>query len=118
MLGNGSKWGLLASYAYNNNSGASRLGFFTCILLLGLLRTSIDVLDQTLDSIDGWKERIEVLGDRLYDSLKLQGDVEELWYELAKLGLGLRCCFALVVPQLRKEEKRGDKATWGPSIDL
>ncbi|GKE10268.1 hypothetical protein Tco_1413819, partial [Tanacetum coccineum] len=37
----------------NNNSGASRLGFFTCILLLGLLRTSLDVLDQTLDSIDG-----------------------------------------------------------------
>ncbi|GJW50209.1 putative reverse transcriptase domain-containing protein [Tanacetum coccineum] len=37
----------------NNNSEASRLGFFTCILLLGLLRTSIDVLDQTLDSIDG-----------------------------------------------------------------
>ncbi|GKA24134.1 hypothetical protein Tco_0710167 [Tanacetum coccineum] len=58
------------------------------------------------------------LGAGLYDSWKLQGDVEELWDELAKLGLGLRCCFALVVPRLRKEEKGGDKATWGPSIDL
>ncbi|GKG26237.1 hypothetical protein Tco_0399383, partial [Tanacetum coccineum] len=45
------------------------------------------------------------LGARLYDSWKLQGDVEELWDELAKLGVGLRCCFALVVPRLRKEEK-------------
>ncbi|GJY44737.1 hypothetical protein Tco_0432950 [Tanacetum coccineum] len=43
------------------------------------------------------------LGARLYDSWKLQGDVEELWDELAKLGLGLRCCFALVVLRLRKE---------------
>ncbi|GJT68405.1 hypothetical protein Tco_1019885 [Tanacetum coccineum] len=58
------------------------------------------------------------LGAGVYDSWKLQGDVEELWDELAKLGLGLRCCFALVVSRLKKEEKGGDKATWGPSIDL
>ncbi|GJT55678.1 putative reverse transcriptase domain-containing protein [Tanacetum coccineum] len=58
------------------------------------------------------------LGAGLYDSWKLQGDVKELWDELSKLGLGLRCCFALVVPRLRKEEKGGDKATWGPNIDF
>ncbi|GKA05819.1 hypothetical protein Tco_0684939 [Tanacetum coccineum] len=40
------------------------------------------------------------LGAGVYDSWKLQGDVEDLWDELAKLGLGLRCCFALVVPRL------------------
>ncbi|GJW81636.1 hypothetical protein Tco_0145611 [Tanacetum coccineum] len=40
------------------------------------------------------------LGAGVYDSCNLQGDVEELWDELAKLGLGLRCCFALVVPRL------------------
>ncbi|GJS50388.1 hypothetical protein Tco_0600509 [Tanacetum coccineum] len=28
------------------------------------------------------------------------GDVEELWDELAKLGLGLRCCLVLMVPRL------------------
>ncbi|GJX63524.1 hypothetical protein Tco_0296424 [Tanacetum coccineum] len=58
------------------------------------------------------------LGAGVYDSWKLQGDLEELWDELAKLGLGFRCCFALVVSRLRNEEKGGDKATWGPSIDL
>ncbi|GJU09359.1 hypothetical protein Tco_1131755 [Tanacetum coccineum] len=40
------------------------------------------------------------LGAGVYDSWKLQGDVEELWDELAKLGLGLRCCLVLMVPQL------------------
>ncbi|GJT08555.1 retrovirus-related pol polyprotein from transposon TNT 1-94 [Tanacetum coccineum] len=40
------------------------------------------------------------LGAGVYDSWKLQGDVEELWDELAKLGLGLRCCLVLMVPRL------------------
>ncbi|GJY55466.1 hypothetical protein Tco_0454581 [Tanacetum coccineum] len=69
----------------------------------------------TLEAKKTWWLKI---GAVVYDSWKLQGDVEELWDELAKLGLVLRCCFALVVPRLRKEEKGGDKATWGPSIDL
>ncbi|GJR60841.1 retrovirus-related pol polyprotein from transposon TNT 1-94 [Tanacetum coccineum] len=35
--------------------------------------------------------------DNIY---RLIGDVEELWDELAKLGLGLRCCLVLMVPRL------------------
>nr|GEW91310.1 reverse transcriptase domain-containing protein [Tanacetum cinerariifolium] len=40
------------------------------------------------------------LGARVYDSWKLQGDVEDLWDELAKLGLGLRCCLVSMVSRL------------------
>ncbi|GJR51543.1 hypothetical protein Tco_1402064 [Tanacetum coccineum] len=52
------------------------------------------------------------LGAGVYDSWKLQGDVEELWDELAKLGLGLRCCLVLMVSRLNLVPKevmwRGD----------
>ncbi|GJU48915.1 integrase, catalytic region, zinc finger, CCHC-type containing protein [Tanacetum coccineum] len=52
------------------------------------------------------------LGAGVYDSWKLQGDVEELWDELAKLGLGLRCCLVFMVPRLNLVPKevmwRGD----------
>nr|GEZ13565.1 hypothetical protein [Tanacetum cinerariifolium] len=48
----------------------------------------------TLEGKETWWLR---LGARVYDSWNLQGDVEELWDELAKLGLGLRCC---LVPRL------------------
>ncbi|GJT68403.1 hypothetical protein Tco_1019883 [Tanacetum coccineum] len=41
----------------------------------------------TLEAKKNWWLR---LGARLYDSWKLQGDVEELWDELAKLGLASR----------------------------
>ncbi|GJV81683.1 hypothetical protein Tco_1517553 [Tanacetum coccineum] len=51
------------------------------------------------------KKRIKVLEAEVYDSWNLQGDVEELWDKLAKLGLGLRCCFAIVVPRLNLEPK-------------
>ncbi|GKC23750.1 retrovirus-related pol polyprotein from transposon TNT 1-94 [Tanacetum coccineum] len=44
----------------------------------------------------GLKQALQAwLGAGVYDSWKLQGDVEELWDELAKLGLGLRCCLVL-----------------------
>nr|GEX26540.1 proteasome subunit alpha type-1 [Tanacetum cinerariifolium] len=51
----------------------------------------------TLEGKKTWWLR---LGARLYDSWKLQGDVEELWDELTKLGLGLRCCLVSMVPRL------------------
>ncbi|GKC95846.1 hypothetical protein Tco_1161288, partial [Tanacetum coccineum] len=74
----------------NNNSGASRLGFFTCILLLGLLWTSLDVLDQTLDSVDG----------------EAMDDMEKLGDELARIGLGLRCCLVHMMPRLNLVPKK------------
>ncbi|GJW30333.1 hypothetical protein Tco_0047208 [Tanacetum coccineum] len=40
------------------------------------------------------------LGAGVHDSWKLQGDVEGLWDELARLELGLKCCLVLVVPRL------------------
>ncbi|GJT16167.1 hypothetical protein Tco_0874873 [Tanacetum coccineum] len=40
------------------------------------------------------------------DSWRLQGDVEELWSEYAKLGLAWRCCLVLVVPRVERETKR------------
>ncbi|GKB12675.1 hypothetical protein Tco_0846598, partial [Tanacetum coccineum] len=49
------------------------------------------------------------LGAGVYDSWELQGDVEELWDELANLGLGLRYCFALVVQRLRMRRKEVTK---------
>ncbi|GJW94799.1 retrovirus-related pol polyprotein from transposon TNT 1-94 [Tanacetum coccineum] len=50
-------------------------------MLLGLLRTSLDVLDQTLDSING-------------------DDVERLEDDLTKLGTSMKCCLVLGVPRL------------------
>ncbi|GJR86953.1 hypothetical protein Tco_0210964 [Tanacetum coccineum] len=80
----------------NNNSGASRLGFFTCFLLLGLLRTSLDVLDQTLDSIDG-------------------DDVERLWNELAKLETIMEV-LELIIEYLVKDRKR--RTFWSLNEDI
>nr|GEU54350.1 hypothetical protein [Tanacetum cinerariifolium] len=40
------------------------------------------------------------LGARVYESWKLKGDVEELWDELPKPGLGLRRCLVSMVPRL------------------
>ncbi|GJZ51491.1 reverse transcriptase domain-containing protein [Tanacetum coccineum] len=59
---------------------------------LGLLRTSLDVLYQTLDSIVGNKER-----------MKLGDDVERLWHELAKLETSMevlegRCLLGCLRP--------------------
>nr|GEW43181.1 hypothetical protein [Tanacetum cinerariifolium] len=51
----------------------------------------------TLEGKKTWWLRI---GAGVYDSWKLQGDVEELWDKLAKLGLGLRCCLVSMVPRL------------------
>ncbi|GKA88544.1 hypothetical protein Tco_0810308, partial [Tanacetum coccineum] len=51
----------------------------------------------TLVAKETWWSR---LGAGVFDSWKLQGDVEELWDELAKLGLGLRCCLVLMVSRL------------------
>nr|GEV57663.1 hypothetical protein [Tanacetum cinerariifolium] len=56
------------------------------------------LLDQRFDAIMGYSEKM--LGAGVYDSWKLQGYVEELWDELAKLGLGLRCCLVSMVPRL------------------
>nr|GFA83367.1 hypothetical protein [Tanacetum cinerariifolium] len=39
------------------------------------------------------------LGARVYDSWKLQGDVEEIWDELAKLGASMKMWKSLVEPR-------------------
>ncbi|GJX21318.1 hypothetical protein Tco_0223995, partial [Tanacetum coccineum] len=39
-------------------------------------------------------------GAGVFDSWKLQGDVEGLWDELPRLELGMKCCLVLVVPRL------------------
>nr|GEX95202.1 hypothetical protein [Tanacetum cinerariifolium] len=56
----------------------------------------------TLEGKKTWWLR---LGAEVYDSWKLKGDVEELWDELAKLGLGLRCCLVSMVPRLKQKTK-------------
>ncbi|GJY07330.1 hypothetical protein Tco_0374384 [Tanacetum coccineum] len=61
-----------------------------CVLSKVYVRT-------TLEAKKTWWLR---LGAGVYDSWKLQGDVKELWDELAKLGLGLRFCLVLMVPRL------------------
>ncbi|GJU99292.1 hypothetical protein Tco_1328563 [Tanacetum coccineum] len=63
-------------------------------------RTSLDVLDQALDSID------------VYDSWKLQGEVERLWDELTKLETSMEVLFSPCDAAAKKEEEGGVKAPW------
>nr|GEY81920.1 hypothetical protein [Tanacetum cinerariifolium] len=58
------------------------------------------------------------LGGGVYDSWKLQGDLEELWDELAKLGLGLRCCLVSMVPRLKEGTKGRCSLICGHEMDL
>ncbi|GJW91321.1 hypothetical protein Tco_0168874 [Tanacetum coccineum] len=99
-------WGLLVFRTTRTTLWLQDLFLHLYSSLVTLLRTFIDVLGSgPWTSLMVRKKELR-LGARVYDSWKLQGDVEELWDELAKLGLGLRCCFALVVPRLRKEVKQ------------
>ncbi|GJW29875.1 ribonuclease H-like domain-containing protein [Tanacetum coccineum] len=87
-----------ASYAYVLGLGASRLQFFTCILLLGTLGTS---LIRTLLPLMIIEERM----------MSLWCDMEGLWSNLARLGLARRCWFAAG----RKRDKEKDVELLPPS---
>ncbi|GKB10639.1 hypothetical protein Tco_0844562 [Tanacetum coccineum] len=69
-------------------------------MLLGLLKTSLDVLDQTLDSID------ESLGD----------DVERSMQDVNKLGKTAWRCWKVfkgcLGVRLEMEQQGGDVAPW------
>nr|GEX85371.1 hypothetical protein [Tanacetum cinerariifolium] len=58
------------------------------------------------------------LGGGVYDSWKLQGDVEELWDELAMLGLCLRCCLVSMVSRLKEGTKGRCSLICGHEMEL
>nr|GEV61389.1 hypothetical protein [Tanacetum cinerariifolium] len=68
--------------------------------ILQVLISSASIGNHVRMTLEGKKTWLVKLGAGVYDSWNLQGDVEELWDELAKLGLGLRCCLVSMVPRL------------------
>nr|GEX81436.1 putative ribonuclease H-like domain-containing protein [Tanacetum cinerariifolium] len=69
----------------------------------------------TLEGKKTWWLRLRA---KLYDSWKLQGDVEDLWDELAKLGLGLRCCLLSMVSRLKQGTKGRRCLIYGKEMEL
>nr|GEU83043.1 copia protein [Tanacetum cinerariifolium] len=70
--------------------------------MAGKRKVVIVKVRMTLKGKKTWWLRLRA---RVYDSWKLQGDVKELWDELSKLGLGLRCCLVSMVRRLKQGTK-------------
>ncbi|GJY30479.1 hypothetical protein Tco_0413974 [Tanacetum coccineum] len=88
---------LVKQWDYSKNVGIARVG-------------SKRAKVRGVNHLGGQENLVVKLGARVYDSWKLQGDVEELWDELAKLGLGFA---GVVLPLVVSSAIKGGKGMSG-----